>query len=270
MSKYVKNLIADHLRQRLESVNDALLVNVIGLDANANNRLRTELTSKDINLMVVKNSLAARATAGTSLGPMFEGLTGTSAICWGSEDIVSLAKEVVRLAREDEYEAMLVRQGPPGAAMFPCPSLRCAPAPTMEQDDDGCRRPSRSRDALWDVDTEEPVYLLPSNRHPGNRRRPRQRHAAPNDQDNRAQQEQPHAGPREPPCPPNALCHDHHPTAPRTGSAQPQSRRLAAAPVCPPTMTYGQLLDCGKALWVVLFVSSASVMASLGSAVIDV
>lgn len=111
MSKYVKNLIADHLRQRLENVNDALLVSVIGLDANANNRLRTELTSKDINLMVVKNSLAARATAGTSLGPMFEGLTGTSAICWGSEDVVSLAKEVVRLAKEDEYEAFEPRGG---------------------------------------------------------------------------------------------------------------------------------------------------------------
>ena len=38
MSKYVKNLISDHLRQQLDGVNEALLVNVIGLDANANNR----------------------------------------------------------------------------------------------------------------------------------------------------------------------------------------------------------------------------------------
>ena len=111
MSKYVKNLIADHLRQRLENVHDALLVNVIGLDANANSRLRTNLTSKDINLMVVKNSLAAQATAGTPLAPIFEGLTGTAAICWGSEDIVSLAKEVVRLAAEKEYEAFEARGG---------------------------------------------------------------------------------------------------------------------------------------------------------------
>lgn len=111
MSKYVKNLIADHLCQRLKGVNDALLVNVIGLDANANHRLRTELQSKDINLMVVKNSLAARATEGTSLGPMFAGLSGTAAVCWGSEDIVSLAREVTRLAKEDEYEAFGARAG---------------------------------------------------------------------------------------------------------------------------------------------------------------
>ena len=111
MSKYVKSLIADHLRQRLANVDDALLVNVVGLDVNASNRLRTELGSKDISLMVVKNSLAARATSGTALGPMFEGLTGTAAVCWGGEDIVTMAKEVTRLAREEGYETFQARGG---------------------------------------------------------------------------------------------------------------------------------------------------------------
>jgi len=111
MSKYVKRLITEHLQEQLRDVDDALLVDVIGLDANANNRLRTELQEKNINLMVVKNSLAARATEGTSLGPMFEGLTGTAAVCWGSEDIVSLAKEITRLTGEKEYEAFETRGG---------------------------------------------------------------------------------------------------------------------------------------------------------------
>ncbi|MEE8450288.1 MAG: 50S ribosomal protein L10 [Thermoguttaceae bacterium] len=111
MSKYVKNLITDHLRKSLAGVNDALLVNMIGLDANANNRLRTELQEKNISVMVVKNSLAARATEGTSLGMMFEGHAGTAAICWGSEDIVSLAKEVVRLAGDEQFEAFEPRGG---------------------------------------------------------------------------------------------------------------------------------------------------------------
>jgi large subunit ribosomal protein L10 len=111
MSKYIKNLITEHLRERLKHIDDALLVNVVGLDANANNRLRTALQSKGIHLMVVKNSLAARATVGTSLGPMFEGLTGTAAICWGSEDIVALAKEVTRLAEDEQYQAFEARGG---------------------------------------------------------------------------------------------------------------------------------------------------------------
>jgi large subunit ribosomal protein L10 len=111
MSKYVKNLIADHLRQRLASVNEALLVNVVGLDANADNRLRGELQSKNINLMVVKNSLAARATAGTPLEAMFRGLGGTAAICWGGDDIISLAKEITRLAADEQYAAFQPRGG---------------------------------------------------------------------------------------------------------------------------------------------------------------
>jgi large subunit ribosomal protein L10 len=111
MSKYVKNLISDHLAGRLEGVNDALLVNIIGLEANANNRLRTELDEKNIQVMVIKNSLAARATAGTPLAPMFEGLTGTAAVCWGGEDIVSLAKEVARLSSEDDYAPFAPRGG---------------------------------------------------------------------------------------------------------------------------------------------------------------
>ncbi|NLE36652.1 MAG: 50S ribosomal protein L10 [Pirellulaceae bacterium] len=111
MSKYVKDLIAKDLRSRLDGVEDALLVNVIGLTANATNRLRGELESKDINLLVIKNSLARRATAGAPLGPMFDGLTGTSAICWGAEDIVSLAKEVARLTENADFEAFKARGG---------------------------------------------------------------------------------------------------------------------------------------------------------------
>jgi large subunit ribosomal protein L10 len=111
MSKYVKNLITEHLRDRFQGVESALLVNMVGLDANANNRLRTELEKNNIQVMVVKNSLARRATAGLPLAPMFEGLTGTSAVCWGSEDIVSLAKEVTRLARDAQYEAFEARAG---------------------------------------------------------------------------------------------------------------------------------------------------------------
>ena len=111
MSKYVKSLIADDLRQRLQNVNDALLVNMIGLNANANNRLRAELRRKNINVVVIKNSLAARATEGTPLAPLFEGLGGTAAVCWGGEDIVSLSKEITKLVRDDKFKPFEARGG---------------------------------------------------------------------------------------------------------------------------------------------------------------
>jgi large subunit ribosomal protein L10 len=111
MSKYVKNLIAEHLRQRLSGVSDALLVNVIGLNANNTHRIRTELAGKNIRVMVIKNSLAARAFTDTPLSPMFENLTGTAALCWGGEDIVSLAKEVVRIAGDEKNRPFEPRSG---------------------------------------------------------------------------------------------------------------------------------------------------------------
>ena len=111
MSKYVKNLISEHLRNRLKNINDALLVNMVGLSANDNNRLRGELAGKNIHVIVVKNSLAARATEGTPLGAMLVGLTGTSAICWGSEDIVSLAKEITKLVSDEKNKPFEARGG---------------------------------------------------------------------------------------------------------------------------------------------------------------
>lgn len=111
MSKYVKNLVTDHLRKRLEGVSDALLVNLSALDSVRNNRLRMRLRDKNIQLMVIKNSLARRATEGTPLGPAFDGLEGSIAVVWGAEDIVSLAKEVTAVIEEKQYQAVAPRGG---------------------------------------------------------------------------------------------------------------------------------------------------------------
>ncbi|MBM4090322.1 MAG: 50S ribosomal protein L10 [Planctomycetes bacterium] len=111
MSKYVKKLITQEIAQRLSGVEDALLVNVVGIDANQTVALRRDLREKNIHLMVVKNSLARRATEGTSLAAAFQGAEGTLAIIWGGEDIVSLAKEVTRLDKSRDFEKFEARGG---------------------------------------------------------------------------------------------------------------------------------------------------------------
>jgi ribosomal protein L10 len=80
MSKYVKDLVAKEIAGRLNGVDDALLVNVVGLDANKTVVLRKQLREKDIHLMAVKNSLAKRATEGTPLAAAFECIEGTLAM----------------------------------------------------------------------------------------------------------------------------------------------------------------------------------------------
>ena len=61
-----------------------------------------QLDKKDIHMLVVKNSLARRATEGTHLAAAFEGAAGQVGICWGSSDFVSLVKELVELDKDAE------------------------------------------------------------------------------------------------------------------------------------------------------------------------
>ena len=105
MSKYVKSLLTDDLKQRWQGVNDALLVSLTGLSANANSALRKELRGKNIKMVMIKNSMGRRAAEGTPLAAAFESLEGSLAVIWGGEDVVSLAKEVMRLSEEKQYAA---------------------------------------------------------------------------------------------------------------------------------------------------------------------
>lgn len=111
MSKYLKDLVSTQYARRLDGVDDALLVNVVGLDANQSVLLRKQLRDKNIQLLVVKNSLARRATEGTSLGPAFEGVEGTLALIWGGEDLISLAKEVAKIHKDADFEQFQARGG---------------------------------------------------------------------------------------------------------------------------------------------------------------
>ena len=103
--------MTQELSRRLDGVSDLLLVNVVGVDANASVELRRRLREKDISLVVVRNSLARRATEGTALAPAFEGAEGNNAIVFGGEDFVSLAKEIIELHDDKALEAFEARGG---------------------------------------------------------------------------------------------------------------------------------------------------------------
>ncbi len=111
MSKHIKDLLSSSLAERLSGVDDCVVANMIGLDANSTVVLRKRLREQNIHVMVVKNSLARRATEGTALSPAFEGLDGAAAVVWGGEDFISLVKTVVEFDKSDEFEAFHARGG---------------------------------------------------------------------------------------------------------------------------------------------------------------
>ena len=116
MSKYLKDLIAGDLRERLEGVSDLLVVDVMGMKSEKTVQLRKQLREQGIHLLVVKKSMARRATEGTVLAPAFEGVEGSAAFVWGSEDIVSLARAGAKLLDEKQYEPIAPKGGVMGGS----------------------------------------------------------------------------------------------------------------------------------------------------------
>jgi large subunit ribosomal protein L10 len=98
MSKVVKKLIARDISSKLDGVSDAIVANIVGMTGNENYNIRKTLRDQGISLLVVKRSLAAMATEGTSLRPAFDNQAGSLAILWGCEDFVSLVKSIKKLA----------------------------------------------------------------------------------------------------------------------------------------------------------------------------
>lgn len=111
MSKAVKSLMINDLSTKLEGVNDCVLVNVIGIDANDTCALRKRLREKSISMTVVNNGLVKRAAEGTPLAPAFEQMEGSLAVCWGGEDFIDLVKEVTELDKGEEYEHFKAKGG---------------------------------------------------------------------------------------------------------------------------------------------------------------
>jgi large subunit ribosomal protein L10 len=94
MSKYVKELMMDQLRSDLGGSQSLLIVDLKGLDANAEHQFRRGLRKKSIRLRMLKNSLARRVFTEMGMDGLSKFLDGPSAVAWGGEGITELAKEI--------------------------------------------------------------------------------------------------------------------------------------------------------------------------------
>lgn len=95
MSKPVKELIMKTYREKFAGVTDALLVDIRGIDANQNKDLRSALATKKIRVTVVKNHLAKKVFDGSGLKPLNDLVEGPTAVVYGGESVVSVAREII-------------------------------------------------------------------------------------------------------------------------------------------------------------------------------
>jgi large subunit ribosomal protein L10 len=100
MSKPVKSMITEEYKSRFGELSDALLIDIRGVGANDNNELRQALHADGVRITVIRNALAKSAFADTPLGGLEPALEGPSALCYGGESVVAVARLMVGWAKK--------------------------------------------------------------------------------------------------------------------------------------------------------------------------
>jgi large subunit ribosomal protein L10 len=99
MSKAIKNVMMRDYKSRVtvggEAAKDAVLISIRGVKAVDTTRLRNNLAKKNIRITVVRNALARKTFEGSSLSALNEMLSGASALAYGSDSVVQVARSLV-------------------------------------------------------------------------------------------------------------------------------------------------------------------------------
>ncbi|MEI7686964.1 MAG: 50S ribosomal protein L10 [Planctomycetota bacterium] len=99
MSRVIKKMQMDSIKGHLEGVRDMVFVNLVGLDANSENKVRLDLRKKGIRIHGVKNTLCRRVLG--EFGMKVEApWTGPTAVIVGGASIAELSKEVEAFAKK--------------------------------------------------------------------------------------------------------------------------------------------------------------------------
>jgi len=93
MSKVIKQMQMDALKTTFNGVRDMVLMNIVGLNAIAENQVRLALRKKGIRLQMVKNSLARKVFGEFGL-KIESAWAGSTTVAWGGTSIAGLSKEI--------------------------------------------------------------------------------------------------------------------------------------------------------------------------------
>src|SRR5579884_3290405 len=96
MSKQIKQMEMDALKETFGDVRELVLLSVSGLTSTADNQLRANLRKKNIRVQMVKNSLARRVFGdlGISIPQDSPYWVGTTWMAWGPDSVAELSQEL--------------------------------------------------------------------------------------------------------------------------------------------------------------------------------
>ncbi len=94
MSKQVKQMQMDVLKQTFGGVRDMVFLSAQGVDSQTDNKVRLGLRKKNISLLMVKNSLLRRVFNDIGLSAGDAVWEGPTVVAWGGESVKDLSKEI--------------------------------------------------------------------------------------------------------------------------------------------------------------------------------
>ena len=100
MSKPVKEMMIREYRELLGDNESALAIGLRGIESNDTNAIRSGLAKKDIRVTIVRNKLFGQAFGETGLSPLKEVMQGSTALAYGAESVVDVAREIVGLLKK--------------------------------------------------------------------------------------------------------------------------------------------------------------------------
>lgn len=100
MSKPIKNLMINGYRDSFGDLDGAVTIDIRGIEANSNNTLRKNLAQQGIRISVVRNSLMVNAMKDSALEQIGEILEGPTALCYGGDSVVEVARALIKQAKE--------------------------------------------------------------------------------------------------------------------------------------------------------------------------
>jgi large subunit ribosomal protein L10 len=100
MSKPVKEMMIREYRDLLGDNENAIAIGLRGIESNDTNAIRAGLAKKEIRVTIVRNKLFGQAFGETTLAPLQEVLKGSSALVYGAESVVDVAREIVAIIKK--------------------------------------------------------------------------------------------------------------------------------------------------------------------------
>jgi large subunit ribosomal protein L10 len=100
MSKRIKQMQMDSLKDVFRDVRDMVLLSTSGVNAQVDNQMRNSLRKKNIRLQVVKNSLCRRVF--DELGMKLDrAWTSPTVVAWGAGSVAELSRELEALIKKN-------------------------------------------------------------------------------------------------------------------------------------------------------------------------